>query len=83
MIKVPMPFAVELGKASIRGRELMNLEMGDIIILDKKITEPVSVAVAGHPMFLARPGRLKDQLCVKICDKIRYDEDDFSSSELV
>jgi flagellar motor switch protein FliM len=83
MIKVPMPFAVELGKASIRGRELMNLEMGDIIILDKKITEPVSVEVAGHPMFLARPGRLKDQLCVKICDKIRYDEDDFSSSELV
>ncbi|OGV39463.1 MAG: flagellar motor switch protein FliM [Lentisphaerae bacterium GWF2_45_14] len=70
LMNVPMPMSVALGDARIRGRDLMDLRQGDIVMLDKSIAEPVTVSVSGRPMFLARPGRLKDLVGIKICDRM-------------
>jgi len=76
LMNVPMPMSVALGDARIRGRDLMDLKPGDIIMLDKSISEPVNVSISGRPMFLARPGKLKDQVAVKICDRVHGGPDD-------
>lgn len=75
LMNVPMPMSVALGDARIRGRDLMDLKPGDIIMLDKSISEPVTVSISGRPMFQARPGRLKDQVAVKICDRLKGGQD--------
>ncbi len=82
LLKVPMPISVNLGSAKLKGRDLMNLKPGDIIVLDKKISEPVSVLISGSPMFNGRPGKIKDHLFVKVNERINVEEGDALSFEL-
>ena len=52
--------------------DFMQLSEGDIIKLDNKVQDDLIVKVNGEKKFFARPGTLKNQICVKITDV--YDE---------
>ena len=54
--KTPLPMDVRLGKTKITIRDLMDLECGDLIRLDKKIDEDLEVIIGNKPKFLAKPG---------------------------
>jgi flagellar motor switch protein FliM len=82
LLKVPMPVSVSLGEAKIKGRELMSLQPGDIISLDKSVSDPLAVSIAGRPMFLGRPGRIKDRLYVKVNSRLNPDDDETPAIEL-
>jgi flagellar motor switch protein FliM len=82
LLKVPMPLSVSLGEAKIKGRELMSLKPGDIISLDKTISEPLVVSIAGRPMFQGRPGRIKDRLYLKVNSRINPDDDELPPVDL-
>jgi flagellar motor switch protein FliM len=82
LLKVPMPLSVSLGEAKIKGRELMSLKPGDIISLDKTISEPLVVSIAGRPMFQGRPGRIKDRLYLKVHSRINPDDDELPPVDL-
>ena len=63
---------VQFGQCSITLDDFLQLAEGDILRLDNKVQDDLIVKVNGEKKFFARPGTLKDQVCVKITDV--YDE---------
>ncbi len=63
---------VQFGSCSITLDDFLQLSEGDIIKLDNKVQDDLIVKVNGEKKFFARPGTIKDQVCVKITDV--YDE---------
>ena len=63
---------VQFGQCSITLYDFLQLSEGDIIKLDNKVQDDLIVKVNGEKKFFARPGTLKDKICVKITDV--YDE---------
>ena len=61
--------AVQFGTAEITAKELMDLKVGDVIKLDNKINEEVIVKINNEKKFFARPGTLKNSVCVRITDR--------------
>jgi flagellar motor switch protein FliM len=57
---------VEIGKAMISPRDLASLKPGNVLVLDKDISEPLVVKVQNLPKFMAKPGRIKDCLAVDV-----------------
>lgn len=63
---------VQFGQCNITLDDFLQLSEGDIIKLDNKVHDDLIVKVNGEKKFFARPGTLKDKICVKITDV--YDE---------
>lgn len=63
---------VQFGQCNITLDDFLQLTEGDIIKLDNKVQDDLIVKVNGEKKFFARPGTLKDKICVKITDV--YDE---------
>ena len=63
---------VQFGQCNITLDDFLQLSEGDIIKLDNKVSDDLIVNVNGEKKFFARPGTLKDKICVKITDV--YDE---------
>ena len=63
---------VQFGQCNITLDDFLQLSKGDIIRLDNKVQDDLIVKVNGEKKFFARPGTLKDKICVKITDV--YDE---------
>ena len=57
---------VPLGRARIRGAELLDLNVGDIIQLNTGIDDLLPVQVQGRPKFAATAGLYKGQRAVKV-----------------
>ena len=51
---------VELASTGMRARDVLNLEVGDIITFDKKVTEPLLAKVEGIPKFLGNAGQIRN-----------------------
>jgi flagellar motor switch protein FliM len=56
--ELPAEFVVRLGEARLDVADLARLRVGDVVILDQRITEPLVAAIAGVPKFSGRPGRV-------------------------
>ena len=63
---------VQFGSCAITLDDFLQLSEGDIIKLDNKVDDDLIVKVNGEKKFFARPGKMKDKICVKITDV--YDE---------
>ena len=61
---------VKLGEASIQVRDLLNLEVGDIIQLDTDATMPLSVLVEGIPKFKGIPGLLRGNRAIRVTESM-------------
>jgi len=55
--EIPVVLTVRLGDATLSVSELANLNVGDVIVLDQRITDPLVAEVAGHAVFRGWPGR--------------------------
>ncbi|MDK2896273.1 MAG: flagellar motor switch protein FliM [Candidatus Atribacteria bacterium] len=66
--RVKLPLIVELGRTFISLRDLLNLELGDVIVLDRRVKEPLEVLVGKKPKMKGVAGRLGNRLAVKILD---------------
>jgi len=64
--EVPLDLAVELGTASIRAENLMELDQGDVIMLDSPCTAPLNVRVNGKPKMQGYPALSRGRMAVKI-----------------
>lgn len=56
LLEAPMELAVELGNSNISLRELLDLTVGDTIMLDKPCTSELIVKVEGVQKYCAIPG---------------------------
>lgn len=61
---------VKLGEATISIQDLVDLEPGDIIQLDKDATLPLDVLVEGVPKFKGLPGLLKGNRAIKVTESL-------------
>ncbi len=65
---------VELGEAEVTFGDLINLEIGDIIMLETKQSDLIKVKVSGKTKFLGKPGVLNNKYSVRI-EKILTEEE--------
>lgn len=76
LLKVPLPLTVKLGEAKIKGRDLINLQPGDVVMLNTGVTDPLEVSISERPLFYARPGRVKDKIFVRLGQRMVGDEEE-------
>lgn len=74
--KASLPVIAELGTGQMTVEELLYLEKGDVISLDRKIDEPLVVKIGNMPKFTAQPGHLKSWMAVQIIDTLTGGEED-------
>lgn len=71
---VGLNLEVLLGHAQMSLSEFLHLEEGDVIKLDKKITEPLETFIDGKPYFRAKPGKQEDRLAIELLDKLEEEQ---------
>lgn len=72
--EAPMALTVEMGNATITLRELLHLECGDTIMLDKDVLSPMMVKVGGVGKFHGTPGVHRGNKAVQIVRNIVREE---------
>ncbi len=70
LYETELPVTVEFGKTRLLMSDLMNLEVGDIIKLENKISDEQIVKVANKVMFLGRVGEVNKHKAIKITNKL-------------
>ena len=70
---VPLDMEVSLGKTMITLENFLQLELGDIVPLNKRITEPLVLSVEKQPYCLVKPGVHGTQMAVEILQEIGGD----------
>ena len=63
---VSVEISAELGKSMLRGEDLTNMEIGDVIVLDNDAGKPILVKVAGIPKLTASPGICHGKLAIQV-----------------
>ena len=69
--KAVVPLAIDLGTAMLPVRELVNLQIGDIIELNTSVSGQVNVLVGDAPKFMAHPGKVGERTAVQISGYIK------------
>ena len=64
--KTQITCAVRLGRTSLSVEDLLRLQVGDVVTLDRKQNEEVEVLIDDHLKFRARPGTRGKKLAVHI-----------------
>ena len=64
--KVPVSVRVKLGTVMLPFKDVMDLEVNDILILKKRITDTVGVSVEGKTFFYGHPAQSGGQYAVVI-----------------
>lgn len=72
--KAKIPVRTELGRSTISLNDFINIQKGDIIKLNTKITDELPVYVGNIKKFLALPGSSSDSYAVRISHVIREEE---------
>jgi len=65
---MPLDVAVQLGGSSIRLRQLLELQAGDVIPLSARVGQPATVPVMGKPKFTGHLGRIGNRFGVMVAD---------------
>ncbi len=61
-----VPVTVELGKSSISIKEISDLKVGDVIVLENKIHDEHVVKVYNKVLFYGHPGNSNNHKAIKI-----------------
>jgi len=61
---------VELGRTMVTGEDIMNLAIGDVIMLRHDVREPLSIQVEGVPKFKVYAGTSRGQKAVRVTGDI-------------
>jgi flagellar motor switch protein FliM len=70
ILETTVELSCTMGKATISGGELLNMKIDDVILLDPKIGNIVTVNVENFPKFRGCPGACNKKKAVKIIEKI-------------
>ena len=68
--EVPVKIVVELGKAEVTGRELLDLNIGDVIQLDTYSKEKLLVKVENAIKFEGYPGFYRGNQAIQISNTV-------------
>jgi flagellar motor switch protein FliM len=68
--QIPMQVVVHLGKANVHVSDLMHLQPGDIVILDQRVSDPLSAEVGELTKFLGWPGRVGTRQAFQVTEMV-------------
>mgnify|MGYP000935560774 CR=1 FL=1 len=68
---IDVDVTAKLGCAKVSISDLLNLEVGDVILLDQKINEDITINIGDAKAYKAKPGILGSKNGVEITDIIR------------
>lgn len=60
-----------LGKTEISVQEFLNLQVGDVIVLDTKANDDIDLHIAGSKSFKCKPGLIENKKAVIITDSVK------------
>lgn len=69
-----LPIIAELGKSAITVKELMELKVGDVVKLDKRVNEEIEITIAGKRKLAARPGSVEKKKAARITRKLNEED---------
>ncbi len=72
--RAEVKFEVELGRTIVSLRDLIALQLGDVVLFDKLTSQPLIARVNEHEKFNVYAGTNRDRLTVQVVDIIK-DED--------
>jgi len=72
LVETPVELLVELGKTTILGQDLINLTIGDTIVLNQDTSDNLLAKIEGVPKFRTVCGIHKGNIAVKINDDIEF-----------
>jgi flagellar motor switch protein FliM len=72
--QISMEMIVRLGGAKLHVADLLNLQPGDVIVLDQRVSEPLAVEVCKSVMFRGWPGRIGTRQALQVSELV--DESD-------
>ncbi|WP_088041217.1 flagellar motor switch protein FliM [Bacillus sp. EAC] len=61
----------ELGKTTISINDLLNLDVGDVIVLDKNTEQPLDIKIGESYKFNAQPGVVGKKIAIQILDELK------------
>jgi flagellar motor switch protein FliM len=68
--KIAIPITVQLATVAVTLEEALNLSPGDILVLDKKIDEPVHLLVNGRAIFKGRCAKSAGNYAIAITEPV-------------
>ena len=68
--KISVPITVQLATVAVTVEEALNLSPGDILMLDKKIYEPVHLLVSGKPIFRGQCAKSAGNYAIAITEPV-------------
>ena len=74
MEKTVLPISVELGQTSITVADLLKLEVGDLIMSTRRISEDVEISISGQKKLTGKIGNVEGKKAVKVTGKIRNED---------
>lgn len=72
--KAPMPVKAVLGNSTISVNDFIGLQMGDIIRLDTRVNQELSIYVGNIKKFTALPGASSESYAVRVTSVIREEQ---------
>ncbi len=73
--RTKVPIKAILGESKVNVSDFVNLQVGDIIKIDKKVNQELDVYVGNIKKFNALPGYFEDKYAVRITDVIREESE--------
>ncbi|MBO4809215.1 MAG: flagellar motor switch protein FliM [Lachnospiraceae bacterium] len=72
--RVEVPVKALLGKSSVSVNDFVNLQVGDVIRLDSRVDQELSIYVGNIKKFTAMPGTEEDRYAVQVTSVIREED---------
>ncbi|MBW8014803.1 MAG: hypothetical protein FVQ82_01330 [Planctomycetes bacterium] len=69
--EIPIEVDVLLGKATVAISNLMNLSVGDVIVLDRKASEPVEAIIEDKVFFHGFPAKTLNRYALAVSDMVK------------
>lgn len=74
---VPIGLEAVLGSTNISVRSFLDLQVGDVIQLDKKVGAPLDMYIGGRPHYRAMPGIFDKRKAVQVTEIINKDVEEY------
>ena len=68
--RIPVPVGVRLSSTSLSFGEIMNLQVNDVLVLDKKIDEPVELLAGSRTVCRGRPAKSEGEYAMIITEPL-------------
>jgi flagellar motor switch protein FliM len=74
--KAYVPVVAELGNSEISIEDFLMLDRGDVIQLNARIDDPLTIKIGEIPKFTAQPGKSNNRLAIQILESLKRGDDD-------